>query len=93
MTRTKAEVRVMIEKTRNNTVAGGALVFPTKSKRDKVKDKMYIRGFYTVATDPDIKLPHIDRVKFVYTCVVNGKEDGDFTWITLKEIYEDKNEE
>ena len=93
MVHTKAEVRVMIEKTRNNTVAGGALVFPTKSKRDKVKDKMHIRGFYTVATDPDIKLPHIDRVKFVYTCVVNGKEDGDFTWITLKEIYEDKNEE
>ena len=67
--------------------------FPTKSKRDKDKDKMHIRGFYAVATDPDTKLPRLDLVKFVYTCVVNGKEDDDFTWVTLREIHGDENEE
>jgi hypothetical protein len=45
--------------------------FPTKPKRDKVKNKVYIRGFYVVVTEPDTKLPHIDRVKFVYTYVVS----------------------
>ena len=68
-------------------------VFPTKSKRDKTKAKMQIRGFHVVATDPDTKLPRMDRVKFAYTCVVNGKEVDDFTWVTLREIYGDENEE
>ena len=35
----------------------------------------------------------MDRVKFTYTCLVNGKEDDDFTWVTLREIYGDENEE
>ena len=53
---------------------------------------MHIRGFYVVATDPDTKLPHMDRVKFTYTYVVNGKEDDDFKWVKLREIYGDENE-
>ena len=61
-------------------------VFPTRSKpkRDQTKDKVHIRGFYEVATDPDTKLPLIDRVKFAYTYVVNGKEEDEFTWVTLR---------
>ena len=46
-----------------------------------------------MATDPDTKLPRINRVKFAYNYVLNGKEDDEFTWITLKEIYGKKNEE
>jgi hypothetical protein len=70
-------------------------VFPTRSKPkcDQVKNKVYIRGFYAVTTDPDTKLPRIDRVKFAYTCTVNCKEDDDFTWVTSREIYGDRNED
>ena len=32
-------------------------------------------------------------MQFAYTCVVNGKEDADYMWVTLKEIYGDENEE
>ena len=46
-----------------------------------------------VVTDPDTKLPRMDRVKFTYTCLVNGKEDDDFTWVTLREIYGNENKE
>ena len=35
----------------------------------------------------------MDRVKFAYTDVVNGKEDDDFTWVTLRESYGDENED
>ena len=32
-------------------------------------------------------------MKFACTCVVNGEEDDDFTWVTLREIYENENKE
>ena len=67
-------------------------VFQTNSKR-KPKTKFQIRGFYVVSIDPDTTLHRVDRIQFAYTCVVNGKEDTDYTWITLKEIYGDENEE
>ena len=63
-----------VKRTRELTNHYKPEAFPTKSKCDKAKDKIHIRGFYAVATDPDTKFPRLHRVKFVYTCVVNGNQ-------------------
>jgi hypothetical protein len=65
-----------------------------KRKARKVRGKtaktgIYIRGFYAVciADNTKPKRPRRERMQFAYRYVVDGKEEDDYNWVTLHDIF------
>ena len=57
--------------------------------------KVGIRGFYTVIIDDNTKpkRPRPDRMLFAYRYIVDGKEEEDYNWVTLNDMFVHPEEE
>ena len=66
-----------------------------RKTRGKTAKKIYIRGFYAVciAENTKPKLPRRERMQFAYRYVVNGKEEDDYSWVNLHDIFGHPEEE
>ena len=67
----------------------------TRSKTRGKTAKVGIRGFYAVSIDDNTKpkRPRRDRMLFAYRYIVDGKEEEDYNWVTLNDMFGHPEEE
>jgi hypothetical protein len=66
-----------------------------KARGKTAKNDIYIRGFYAVCIGENTKpkRPRRERMQFAYRYVVNGKEEDDYSWVNLHDIFGHPEEE
>jgi len=66
-----------------------------KARGKTDKNNYYIRGFYAViiADNTKPKRPRRERMQFAYRYVVDDKEEDDYNWVTLHDIFGHPEEE
>jgi hypothetical protein len=66
-----------------------------KARGKTAKNGIYIRGFYDVSIADNLKpkRPRRDRMQFAYRYVVDGKEENDYNWVTLNDMFGHPEEE